>query len=92
MDGKAADAVREAVKIGYRHIDTAQAYENEYGVGEGIRTCGLAREEVFVTTKQVFLPLLKNFQNLLHTGRSVIDGCTCLKSPLLLLVFLKAII
>lgn len=50
-DEGAADAVREAVKIGYRHIDTAQAYENERGVGEGIRTCGLAREEVFVTTK-----------------------------------------
>lgn len=48
---EAADAVREAVKIGYRHIDTAQAYENEGGVGEGIRTCGLAREEMFVTTK-----------------------------------------
>lgn len=50
-DEEAAGAVREAVKIGYRHIDTAQAYENERGVGEGIRTCGLAREEMFVTTK-----------------------------------------
>lgn len=48
---EAADTVREAVKIGYRHIDTAQAYENEGGVGEGIRTCGLVREEMFVTTK-----------------------------------------
>ena len=48
---EAADAVREAVKIGYRHIDTAQAYENEGGVGEGIHTCGLTREEMFVTTK-----------------------------------------
>lgn len=34
------EAVRQAVKIGYRHIDTAQAYGNERGVGEGIRTCG----------------------------------------------------
>lgn len=50
-DEAAAGAVREAVKIGYRHIDTAQAYENERGMGEGIRTCGLAREEMFVTTK-----------------------------------------
>lgn len=48
---EAADAVREAVKIGYRHIDTAQAYENERGVGEGVLTCGLAREKLFVTTK-----------------------------------------
>lgn len=47
----APQAVRAAVEIGYRHVDTAQAYENEQGVGEGIRTCGLAREELFVTTK-----------------------------------------
>lgn len=50
-DDKAADAVCEAVKLGYRHIDTAQAYGNERGVGEGIRNCGLKREEIFVTTK-----------------------------------------
>lgn len=50
-DDKVADSVRSAVNIGYRHIDTAQAYENERGVGEGIRTCGIAREELFVTTK-----------------------------------------
>ena len=50
-DDKAAQAVREAVAIGYRHIDTAQAYANERGVGEGIRTCGISREELFVTTK-----------------------------------------
>ncbi len=50
-DSKAAYAVREAVKIGYRHIDTAQAYGNERGVGEGIRTCEVPREEIFVTSK-----------------------------------------
>ncbi len=50
-DDKAAEAVREAVKIGYRHIDTAQAYGNERGVGEGVRTCGVPREELFVQTK-----------------------------------------
>ena len=50
-DDKAADAVRSALDIGYRHIDTAQAYANERGVGEGIRTSGIKREEVFVTTK-----------------------------------------
>lgn len=47
----AAGAVREAVKLGYRLIDTAQAYNNEAGVGEGIRTCGVSREELFVTSK-----------------------------------------
>ena len=50
-DTKAAEAVRNAVEIGYRHIDTAQAYGNERGVGEGVRTCGIAREKVFVTSK-----------------------------------------
>lgn len=50
-DDKAAEAVREAVKLGYRNFDTAQAYGNERGVGEGIRTCGVPREELFVGSK-----------------------------------------
>ncbi len=50
-DDKAAEAVRNAVQLGYRLVDTAQAYGNERGVGEGVRTCGLPREEVFVTSK-----------------------------------------
>jgi diketogulonate reductase-like aldo/keto reductase len=50
-DDKAAVAVRNAAEIGYRHIDTAQAYGNERGVGEGVRTCGIAREKIFVTSK-----------------------------------------
>jgi diketogulonate reductase-like aldo/keto reductase len=50
-DGKAAQAVRDAAGIGYRHFDTAQAYGNERGVGEAVRTCGVAREALFVTTK-----------------------------------------
>jgi diketogulonate reductase-like aldo/keto reductase len=50
-DGNAASAVKEAVNIGYRHIDTAQAYANEQGVGEGVRTSGVSRDEIFVTTK-----------------------------------------
>ncbi len=44
-------AVKDATKIGYRHIDTAQAYQNEHGVGEGIRASGIKREDIFVTTK-----------------------------------------
>lgn len=44
-------AVDDAVKVGYRLIDTAQAYGNEAGVGEGIRNCGVKREDLFVTTK-----------------------------------------
>ncbi len=50
-DGRAAEAVRAAVSIGYRNIDTAQAYGNERGVGEGVRTSGAPREELFVSTK-----------------------------------------
>ncbi|MBO2457490.1 aldo/keto reductase [Actinomadura violacea] len=50
-DDKAADAVRAAVQIGYRNVDTAQAYGNERGVGEGVRTSGVPREELFVSTK-----------------------------------------
>lgn len=50
-DDKAAQAVRDAVKIGYRNIDTAQAYGNERGVGEGIRTADIPREDLFVSTK-----------------------------------------
>ena len=50
-DKNAADAVKKAAELGYRHFDTAQAYGNERGVGEGIRTCGIPREELFVVSK-----------------------------------------
>lgn len=50
-DDKVADAVKADVELGYRHIDTAQAYGNERGVGEGVRTCGVPREELFVVSK-----------------------------------------
>jgi len=53
-DGEAASAVQEAILAGYRHIDTAEVYQNEAGVGEGIRRAleeGLSRRDLFVTTK-----------------------------------------
>ena len=50
-DAQAAVAVAGALRNGYRLIDTAENYGNERGVGEGIRSSGLARDEVFVTTK-----------------------------------------
>lgn len=50
-DKDAANAVRCALSIGYRLIDTAEAYENEVGVGIGVKTSSLPREEIFVTTK-----------------------------------------
>jgi 2,5-diketo-D-gluconate reductase B len=46
-----ARIVEQALKLGYRHVDTAQIYENEREVGEGLRASGVKREEVFVTTK-----------------------------------------
>ena len=50
-DAKASQAVQDAISVGYRHIDTAQAYGNEKGVGEGISASGVSRDELFVTTK-----------------------------------------
>lgn len=49
-DDKVADAVKAAADLGYRHFDTTQAYGNERGVGEGIRTCGIPREKLFVVS------------------------------------------
>ena len=46
-----AEAVRTALDVGYRHIDTAEMYRNEVGVGEAIRAAGLSRDEVFITSK-----------------------------------------
>src|ERR1700682_6788980 len=46
-----ARLVEQALKLGYRHIDTAQAYDNEREVGEGLRASRVRRDEVFVTTK-----------------------------------------
>src|SRR3979490_1781186 len=46
-----ARLVEQALQLGYRHIDTAQAYENEREVGEGLRASGTKRNEVFLTTK-----------------------------------------
>ena len=45
------NAVRWALELGYRHVDTAQAYGNEESVGRGLRESGIPREDVFVTTK-----------------------------------------
>ena len=48
---QAGDAVRTALECGYRSIDTAAIYENEEGVGQGLRDAGVPRDQVFVTTK-----------------------------------------
>ncbi|MBJ6745862.1 aldo/keto reductase [Streptococcus sp. 121] len=50
-DGSTYTAVKEALEVGYRHIDTAQAYFNEAEVGQAIKDSGIPREEIFVTSK-----------------------------------------
>ena len=45
------NAIKWAVEAGYRHIDTASVYQNEEGVGVGVKQCGIAREELFVVSK-----------------------------------------
>jgi diketogulonate reductase-like aldo/keto reductase len=51
LGSRAAEAVTAALKIGYRHIDTARKYGTERGVGEGMRASGVPRGEIFLTTK-----------------------------------------
>ncbi|MFN8097514.1 MAG: aldo/keto reductase [Dermatophilaceae bacterium] len=50
-DDEAAVAVAEALRVGYRHVDTARLYDNEEGTGRAVRESGIPREEVFVTSK-----------------------------------------
>lgn len=49
--GETKDSVKTALKVGYRHIDTAKAYGNEVPVGEAVKESGIARDEIFITTK-----------------------------------------
>lgn len=67
-DDQAAQAVRDAVEIGYRNIDTAQAYGNERGVGEGVRTASVPRSQLFVSTK--LAAEIKDYENAV----AAIDG------------------
>lgn len=75
----AAPAVQAALKAGYRHIDTAAAYQNEDGVGRGMRESGVDRKEIYLTTKlwnenQGFDATLKAFdKSLKELGTDYID-------------------
>lgn len=66
-DTQTADAVDTALRTGYRHFDTAENYQNERGVGEGIRRSGVDRAEVFVTTK---------FNRQWHSADGARQACT----------------
>ncbi|MBF2717903.1 aldo/keto reductase [Agrobacterium vitis] len=78
-NSEAAPAVRSALSSGYRHIDTAAVYENEEGVGEGIRSSGIDRGDIFLTTKlwnneQGFDNTLKAFDaSLKRLGTDYVD-------------------
>ena len=50
-DNEVALPVQTALKMGYRHIDTAQAYHNEKGVGQGIKDSGISRDQIFINSK-----------------------------------------
>ena len=63
-----AQAVRTAIEVGYRHIDTAEMYGNEKEVGEGVRSSGLDRDDVFVTSK------LNNSFHAPEDARRAFDG------------------
>lgn len=67
---KTAEACRHALTAGYRHIDTAQIYHNEEEVGLALQTCGLPREEIFVTTK-IRYPRLGKGKTYLRASQSV---------------------
>ncbi|MEK4010152.1 aldo/keto reductase [Peribacillus sp. FSL M8-0224] len=65
------ESVKKAIEVGYRAIDTAAIYENEEGVGQAIRECGVPREELFITSKvwnteQGYETTLKAFENSLN--------------------------
>ena len=61
-DGSTYRAVRQALEIGYRHIDTAAAYFNEAEVGQAVRESGIPREEIFVTSKLWLQPPRQAFR------------------------------
>jgi diketogulonate reductase-like aldo/keto reductase len=62
-EGESAyDAVKTALEVGYRHIDTAQGYHNEKSVGDAIKDSGIPRNEIFITTKQRGHSTLENMQ------------------------------
>lgn len=67
---EAESVVEQALSVGYRHVDTAAAYVNEKGVGAAVRASGLAREEVFVTSK-----LRNGDQGYEQTLRAYDDTC-----------------
>ena len=72
-------AVLSALKLGYRHIDTAQGYRNEEIVGRAVRDSGISREEVFITSKldnpnHGYENTMRSFEETLQHSAVVVDG------------------
>ena len=65
---RTADAVTAALAAGYRHIDTAEMYKNEAGVGNAVRASGIDRDEIFVTSK------LNNGSHRPDDARAALEG------------------
>ena len=79
------DAVKTALSLGYRHIDTAAAYENETGVGKAIAESGIDREDIFITTK---IPgEVKNYDD---AKKIISDSLNNLKTPYIDLMLIHA--
>ncbi len=77
---EAESAVSAALEVGYRHIDTAQIYENEQSVGAAMASSGVPREEIFLTTKlwndnQLFDDVIPSFEESLEKLQT--DYVTC---------------
>ncbi|UPV76236.1 aldo/keto reductase [Halorussus limi] len=66
-----AESVRQALEMGYRHIDTAQAYDNEEYVGQGIADADVDREDVFLATK-IWTSNL-SYDDVIHTAKESLD-------------------
>ena len=67
------DSVREALEVGYRHVDTAMGYDNEREVGRAIRDSGIAREELFVTTKLLGYREILFHDNMMDAARNRLE-------------------
>lgn len=82
-DGSTYEAVKTALKIGYRHIDTAAAYFNEEEVGRAVRDSGIPRDEIFVTSKlcgcriTVLKQPLKELMRLFGNWAAILSICIC---------------
>ena len=76
---QAAAAVSQAIKVGYRHIDTAEAYGNEAGVGAGVRASHIPRQDIFVTTK--LAAEIKDHLSLIHLRRCRRPTLCCNTGP-----------